>query len=97
MVVHRVVKWKWEFSFQERLRRGGYLPVGAPTFVEMATKADKKLFRSIITNPGHLLYRHLPRVKTAGYNLRPHAHAFELPEKDDRNFISHFPIAIDIF
>ena len=72
----------------ERLRRAGYLPEGAPSFAEMAMKADKSLFRSIITNPGHVIYRHLPNVKTTGYNLRPRAHAFELPEKDDRNFIS---------
>ena len=30
------------------------------------TKADKNLFRSIITNPSHVLYRHLPKVKTTG-------------------------------
>src|SRR6218665_2245116 len=55
----------------ERLHRGGYLPEGALSFAEMATKADKSLFGSIITNPGHVLYHHLPKVKTTGYNLRP--------------------------
>src|SRR6218665_1694720 len=66
----------------ERLRRGGYLPEGAPL---ICGDGHESLFQSIITNPGHVLYRHLPKVKTTGYNLHPRAHAF-----DDRNFISHF-------
>jgi|SRR6218665_4194796 len=72
----------------EILRRGRVPARGCPLICGDGTKADKSLFRSIITNPGHVLYRHLPKVKTTGYNLCTGAHAFELPEKDDRNFIS---------
>ena len=43
-----------------RLRRCGYLPESAPKFAEMASKADKSLFRSITSNPGHVLSRFLP-------------------------------------
>ena len=66
-----------------RLWQRGYLP----SFAEMASKADKSLFRSITSNPGHVLSRFLPRVKTTGYNLRPRAHVYELPKKDNRNFM----------
>src|SRR6218665_3636904 len=30
----------------------------------------------------------LPRVKSTGYTLRPRAHVYELPKKDNRNFMS---------
>src|SRR6218665_1501785 len=71
-----------------RLRRCGYLPESAASFAEMASKADKSLFRSITSNPGHVPSRFLPRVKSTGYNLRPRAHVYELPKKDNRNFMS---------
>lgn len=73
-----------------RLRRCGYLPEisSAPSFAEMASKADKSLLLSITSNPGHVLSRFLPRVKSTGYNLRPRAHVYELPKKDNRNFMS---------
>ena len=71
-----------------RLRRCGYHPESAPSFAEMASKADKSLFRSITSNPGHVLSRFLPRVKSTGYNLRPRAHVYELPKKDNHNFMS---------
>src|SRR6218665_2039143 len=86
----------WGFSFTSaqdrdrlermvgRLRRCGYLPESAPSFAEMASKADKSLFRSITSNPGHVLSRFLPRAKSTGYNLRPRAHVYELPKKDNR-------------
>src|SRR6218665_2365257 len=43
---------------------------------------------SITSNPGHVLSRFLPRVKSTGYNLRPCAHVYELPKKNNRNFKS---------
>jgi len=36
----------------------------------MATKAAKRLFRSITTNSSLVLNRPLHKVKTTGYNLR---------------------------
>ena len=71
-----------------RLRRCGYLPESVPSFAEMASKAEKSLFRSITSNPGHVLSRFLPGFKSTGYNLRPRAHVYELPKKDNRNFMS---------
>ena len=54
----------------------------------MASKADKSLFRSITSNPGHVLSHFLAKAKSTGYNLRPRAHVYELPKKDNRNFMS---------
>ena len=56
-----------------RLRRGGYmyLPQDFPTVEELAGTADHQLFKSIITNPHHVLRQYFPEKKPSGYNLRP--------------------------
>src|SRR6218665_2427489 len=72
-----------------RLRRGGYLPQDVPTFEELAGTADHQLFKSIITNPHHVLRRYFPEKKPSGYNLRPRVHNCELPVKDTQNFVPH--------
>jgi len=71
-----------------RLRRGGYLPTDHPCFEELANKADQRLFKAISTNKNHVLAKYLPEIKTTGHNLRPRAHGYVLPAKDDLNFIS---------
>ena len=68
-------------------RRGGFIPDDAVSFADLAAEADRRLFRSLVSNPSHMLSRHLPGVKTTNYNLRPRAHGFTLPEKDNCNFI----------
>src|SRR6218665_2728513 len=45
------------------------------------------LFQAIIADPNHVLRKHFPDIKRSNYNLRPRAHEFTLPLKDDRNFI----------
>jgi len=72
-----------------RLRRAGYLSENAPSFAKMVESAEKRLFRAIVTNPGHVLHHSLRREKSTGYNLRPRANNFELPWKDTRNFLAH--------
>src|SRR6218665_592063 len=69
-----------------RLRRGGYLPPGHPSYEVLARKAGERLLKSM-TNPSHVLSKHLPNLKNTGHNLRPRAHGYELPPKDDLNFI----------
>src|SRR6218665_167062 len=32
-----------------------------------------QVFRSLVSNPSHVLSRHLPAIKTTNYNLRPPA------------------------
>src|SRR6218665_721441 len=70
-----------------RLQRGGFLPDDGLSFAGLAADADRRLFRSLVSNPSHVLSRHLPAIKTTNYNLRPRAHGFTLPEKDTCNFI----------
>src|SRR6218665_1232711 len=65
-----------------------YLPTDNPCFEELANKADQRLFKAISTNKNHVLAKYLPDIKTTGYNLRPRAHGYVLPAKDDLNFIS---------
>src|SRR6218665_2959954 len=61
-------------------------PPHLPKWPRRLTRASS--MQSITSNPGHVLSRFLPRVKSTGYNLRPRAHAYELPKKDNRNFMS---------
>jgi len=55
----------------------------------MVDSDENRLFRTIVTNPGHVLQHSRPRVKSIWYNLRPQAHKFELPLKDTQNFLAH--------
>src|SRR6218665_2240029 len=70
-----------------RLQRGGFLPNDGLSFADLAAYAYPRLFKSLLSNPSHVLRRHLPAIKTTNYNLRPRAHGFTLPEKDTCNFI----------
>src|SRR6218665_1978744 len=71
-----------------RLRRGGFLHADSPSFEELARNADLGLFRSISSNPCHVLGHYFRESEHTGHNLRPRAHNFALPIKDDRNFMS---------
>src|SRR6218665_1341569 len=77
--------WK---DLSDRLRRGGFLPGDAQPIADMANDADERLFRAITTDPSHVLRQLLPKPKHTGYLLRPRAHGYELPVKDEHNFIS---------
>src|SRR6218665_2432651 len=64
-------------------------PAGdAQPIADLASDADERLFRAIPTDPSHVLRRLLPKPKHTGYLLRPRAHGYELPAKDEHNFIS---------
>src|SRR6218665_2401743 len=71
-----------------RLRRGVYLPDDFPTAESLAGAADHKLFVSIDGSPHHVLRRYYHEIKSSGHNLRPRAHNFLFPEKDDINVVS---------
>src|SRR6218665_489487 len=51
-----------------RLRRGGYLPPGPPSYEVLAGKADERLLKSITSNPSHVLRKYLPKLKNTGHN-----------------------------
>jgi len=71
-------------SFIRRAKRGGFLPDEAPSFREMAALADSSLFKTLISNPNHVL-RSLCTLRPT---IRPRPHPFNLPLSDNRNFLS---------
>jgi len=77
-----------EFTIRIAIKRGGLLPASATTAAALATEADQRLFRAVISDPIHVLHKHLPEEWKLGYNLRPCAHWLKFPCKRDLNFIS---------
>ena len=57
------------------------------TFKRFVTLQTKD-FIKIQNNPQHVLYKLLPVKKQTTYDLRRRGHDYNLPVKDDRNFIS---------
>jgi len=55
----------------DKLKRSGFLPPSAPAALALACDADARLFRAVITDPGHVLQKHLPEARQINYNLRP--------------------------
>src|SRR6218665_3809148 len=49
--------------------------------------SDDRLFKSILLDPNHVLRKHFSETRPTNYNLRPRAHEFKLPLKDDRNYV----------
>jgi len=43
----------------------------------------------VILAPIHVLHKLLPEVRLLSYHLRPWVQGFELPIKDNSNFITH--------
>ena len=70
-----------------RLKRRGFLSAETPDVATLVSEAGNRLFQAIIADPNHVLRKHFPDIKRSNYNLRPLAHEFTLPLKDDRNFI----------
>ena len=67
---------------------GRYLSEDVPSFAQLVESAEKRLFRIIVTIPGHVLHHALPKDNMSTvYNLRLRAHNFEFPWKDTRNFL----------
>src|SRR6218665_405973 len=69
------------------MKRCGFLPPSAPAAEQLAASADAQLFKAIILNPYHVLNSRLPEKRSTNYRLRPRAHQFNLPQKDDKNFL----------
>jgi len=60
----------------------------APFFRKMAAQADSSLFKTLISNPNHVLRSLCTLRPTIQYHLRPRPHPFNLPVSDNRNFLS---------
>ena len=71
-----------------RMKRCGFLPPLAPTAEQLAASADAQLFKAIILNPYHVLNSRFPDKRSRNNRLRPRAHEFSLPQKDDENFLT---------
>src|SRR6218665_3720043 len=71
-----------------KLKGCDFLAMSVPSASTLANKVDQRLFIAVIHNSNHGLHKLLPDVRRVSYNLRPRVHGFELPIKDDRNFIS---------
>ena len=75
-------------SFLNKCKKLGFYPQTGDTSEELCEKADEKLLTSIVNNKSHVLHRFLPLKKTHQHNLHPRKHDFELPSKDNSNFVS---------
>ena len=81
-------------SFIRRSVRAGFAPADSPDFGVLCRTADETLFRSIINNHNHVLFRLLPPQSSASlkYNLRRRSHNLQIPVRinylNDCNFIN---------
>ena len=80
-------------AFLRRSKRSGFYPEDGKTFQELCKISDERLFRRILSNTSHVLYKFLPEKKLTKYELRKRKHDFNLPIKDDRNFINRILLA----
>ena len=70
----------------------GYLPPCQPSFDDICMRIDLKFFRSILSNPHHVLHQLLPPVRQNHHNLRPRAHDRSIPDIKDSVFRKTFII-----
>ena len=68
------------------LKRQNFIPDAKS--VTMTDEADRRLLRAVVTCNNHVLMCLFPPIQATQYNLRPRAHNFKLPEKDNINFTS---------
>ena len=64
---------------------------GLPDLSDVYQQADSGLFKSILTNPHHVLHKCLPPVKDHNYNLRPRQHNRVIPKSNalmSKNFLN---------
>ena len=74
--------------FLRRIQRMGFLPDASPSAADMVEESDERLLRAVIWNSCHVLRDQFPQMTSTVYNLRPRRHNFQLPHKDNINFIS---------
>src|SRR6218665_2011549 len=75
-------------DFLARMKRRDFLPPQSPDVDEMADRADERLFSAVVSNKNHVLHSRLPVKRPKIYDLRPRAHDYSLPPKDEQNFIT---------
>lgn len=75
-------------SFLKKAVKLNFYPESGLRFVDLCRQADDSLFKNIIKNKQHVLYKMLPQIKETRHDLRKRGHNFVLPSKDDRLFIN---------
>jgi len=71
----------------ERMGESGFLTEQDTDIERQMTAADDNLLRALVRNERHVLRHLFPSEKPRIYDMRPRAHDFTLPLKDDSNFI----------
>src|SRR6218665_3361735 len=73
--------------FLERMFKSGFLTEQDTDIESQMTAADYNLLRAVVRNERHVLRHLFQSEKPRIYDLRPRAHNFILPVKDDSNFV----------
>lgn len=72
----------------DRATRQGYVHPEAPTIEQRVSVAEDRLLKSIMRNETHVLGRFFPPRAQHYHALRPRKHEYELPTKDNKNYIN---------
>ena len=75
-------------AFINKCKRFGYCSQSCEPFITLCEQADDNLFKQIIINDNHVLHHLIPKTKTHDHYVRIRSHNFQLPIKDNRNFIN---------
>ena len=70
------------------MRKTAYLPEEFESASEKVMTAEVSLLRAVGNCPNHVLHSIYPPIAERPYGLRPRPHEYQLPERDDRNFIN---------
>jgi len=78
-------------SLPTRMKRLDFVPPQSPDADQLADRADERLFSAVVPNTNHvgLLHSELSVKRPKIYNLRPRAHDYSLPSKDEQHFTTH--------
>src|SRR6218665_2278573 len=75
-------------TFLDRMKRQDCLPPQSPDADQTTDRTDQRLFSAVMSNKNHVLHSRLPVKRPRIYDLRPRAHDYSLPPKDEQNFIT---------
>jgi len=77
-------------AFRRRSIRLGYCRPSDQDFTAQSTLLDTRLFKTIKSNPDHILFKLLPPAKTHSHRLRPRVHNLTIPFNDTSFVKSNF-------
>jgi Reverse transcriptase (RNA-dependent DNA polymerase) len=73
--------------FHSKMCRMGFLSPDLASIESLVGDLEGRLLRAVISHDSHVLRGLFPPRVQRTYSLRPRPHNFELPKKDDKNFI----------